>query len=128
VSAAGAHFPLFWGELAETCDTSGMFEKSKEGKVFSILLKFSTEGAQSLDGTINRLRNPDAPLTLTRTVSLDNVFRHNTWMYEALVGCTDLLGDPRLPIAWTDFPDDFRREIEEVHKSAMVRGGGDFAF
>ena len=97
-------------------DNSHFMCKTKRSGKFVISLNFSANPT------------PDSPKNLVRSVSLENLFCHNIWLYNTLVTNENLLGSPNMPlkITWVDFPLSFREEIEALYRVAIQSPDGVF--
>jgi len=94
-------------------DNSHFMCKTKRSGKFVISLNFSANPT------------PDSPKNLVRSVSLENLFCHNNWLYNTLTTNENLLGSPNMPlkITWADFPLSFREEVDALYRVAMASTG-----
>ena len=80
--------------------------------------------------SLNFSANPthDSPKNLLRSVTLENLFCHNTWLYNTLVSSENLLcsSDIPLKITWADFPLSFREEVNALYRVALESPDGVF--
>lgn len=90
--------------------------KTKKSGKFVISLNFSA------------IPTPYSPKNLLRSVTLENLFCHNNWLYNTLVTSENLLcsSDIPLKITWADFPLSFREEIDALYRVAMESPDGVF--
>jgi hypothetical protein len=77
--------------------------------------------------SLNFSANPTSgsPKNLARSVSLENLFFHNNWLYQTLTTTENLIGSPNMPlkITWNDFPLSFREEVNALYRVAMASTG-----
>ena len=101
----------------ESANSHFMYKTKTSGK-FVISLNFSA----------NPTPTPDSPKNLARPVTLENLFRHNNWLYYKLVTNENLLGSPYMPlkITWADFPLSFIEEVDALYRVAMESPDGVF--
>ena len=90
--------------------------KTKTSGKFVISLNFSANPA------------PNSPKNLARSVTLENLFCHNNWLYGTLTTTENLIGSPNMPlkITWNDFPLSFREEVDALYRVALETPNGVF--
>lgn len=89
--------------------------KTKKSGMYMVRINFSLAG-------------PKDPKLWIRSVSLENLFYHNKWLYETLVTSKNLLGSSQMPlkITWSDFPQTFRDEVDALYRVALESKTGVF--
>ena len=89
------------------------------------MVKTKTSGKFVISLNFSANPTPNSPKNLARSVTLENLFRHNNWLYQTLTTTENLIGSPNMPlkITWADFPLLFREEIDALYQVAMASTG-----
>ena len=92
------------------------------------MVKTKTSGKFVISLNFSANPTPNSPKNLARSVTLENLFCHNNWLYGTLTTTENLIGSPNMPlkITWNDFPLSFREEVNALYRVAMESPDGVF--
>ena len=106
----------------------GKLRSNNDPNNLHFMCKTKTSGKFVISLNFSANPTPDSPKNLLRSVTLENLFCHNKWLYNTLVSSQNLLcsSDIPLKITWADFPLSFREEVDALYRVALETPNGVF--